>query len=177
MKECTPEQIEKLYDVAKEAQKKSYSPYSGFPVGSSVQFGNDKVFGGCNTENSAYTGTICAERCAISAAFAKLGHEGIRKNPLKAVGVVSNAPGPIAPCGPCRQNIRELGKNIWICCFPNTGTKEKDLETAKIHTLDYLLPMSFGPGDLGKDEFGEDEEEEEGDSDEKPSKSVRRVVK
>ena len=54
-----------LMDTAKEAAKKSYSPFSKFAVGAGVLTSSGKVYGGCNIENSSFGMTICAERCAI----------------------------------------------------------------------------------------------------------------
>ena len=53
-----------LMDKAKEAAKKSYSPFSKFAVGASVVTASGKIYSGCNIENSSFGMTICAERCA-----------------------------------------------------------------------------------------------------------------
>ena len=42
-----------LMDTAKEAAKKSYSPFSKFAVGAGVLTSSGKVYGGCNIENSS----------------------------------------------------------------------------------------------------------------------------
>ena len=57
-----------LMDKAIEASKNAYCPYSKFPVGACVLTDNDKVYTGCNFENSSFGLTICAERNAIGSA-------------------------------------------------------------------------------------------------------------
>ena len=62
------------------ARLKSYSPYSKFKVGASLQCGDDVISGnqftiyiikikifiiGCNVENASYGLTVCAERTAV----------------------------------------------------------------------------------------------------------------
>ena len=54
-----------LAELAQEARKKSYSPYSHFCVGAALLCKNGKIYTGCNIENAAYTPTNCAERTAI----------------------------------------------------------------------------------------------------------------
>ena len=54
-----------LLDMAKEAMKHSYSPYSHFTVGACVLMKNGSVYTGCNIENSSYGASNCAERTAI----------------------------------------------------------------------------------------------------------------
>ena len=57
---------EELVKKAYEAQKFSYSPYSGFQVGVALLTGNGKIYTGCNIENVAFSPTNCAERTAFS---------------------------------------------------------------------------------------------------------------
>ena len=66
---------EELMQIAIEASKKSYSPYSKFPVGACVMCDDGSIYSGCNFENSSFGMTICAERNAIGSAIA----EGKRK--------------------------------------------------------------------------------------------------
>lgn len=59
---------------------------------------------GCNVENAAYSGSICAERTAIVKAVSS----GHRK--FKAIAITSNLPPNdlCAPCGNCRQFLVEV---------------------------------------------------------------------
>ena len=60
-----------LMDMAKEAMKSAYAPYSHFSVGAAVETDDGEVYCGCNIENSSYGATICAERTAISKAVSE----------------------------------------------------------------------------------------------------------
>ena len=91
-----------LMDMAKEASKKSYSPFSRFAVGASVLAGSGKIYSGCNVENSSFGMTICAERCAIFKAIS----EGERV--IHAVAIYSPNADDCNPCGACRQVMYEF---------------------------------------------------------------------
>ncbi len=129
-----------LIDTAIEQLKFSYSPYSGFQVGAALLTKAGKIYTGCNIENAAFTPTNCAERTA----FFKAVSEGERD--FAAICVVGGKNGIpaeyAAPCGVCRQVMMEF-------CSPDF---QIILATAKDHyqvfTLQELLPMAFGPGNL-----------------------------
>lgn len=124
--------IRRLEKSARAAAKKSYSPYSKFPVGAAVLTGSGKVYTGCNVENASYGLCNCAERTAIFSAVAA-GEKEIR-----AVAVFTPTPEPTMPCGACRQVINEFGPSAIIASVCNS---EERIET----TLDALLPAAFGP--------------------------------
>ena len=60
---------EELVQMALDARKNSYAPYSNYHVGAALVAENEKgetrIFTGCNVENSSFGGTICAERTAF----------------------------------------------------------------------------------------------------------------
>ena len=56
---------EKLVELAKEAMRKAYAPYSGYQVGAALLCADGTVYQGCNIENASYTPTVCAERTAF----------------------------------------------------------------------------------------------------------------
>ena len=129
-----------LMQFAEEARKFSYCPYSHFAVGAALLTTGGKVYTGCNVENAGYTATNCAERTAVFKAIS----EGERD--FAAIAVIGAPEGEAgkfcAPCGICRQVLREF-------CEPETfrvllGTTE----SVKAYTLAELLPASFGPADL-----------------------------
>lgn len=91
-----------LMDIAKEASKRSYSPFSRFAVGASVLASSGKIYSGCNVENSSFGMTICAERCAIFKAVS----EGERE--ICAVAIYSPNSDNCVPCGACRQVMYEF---------------------------------------------------------------------
>ena len=96
---------QQLMQEAIAARQKAYAPYSKFHVGAALLTGDGKVFHGCNVENASYGLCNCAERTALFAAIAA----GYKPGEFRTLAVVGDTPGPIAPCGACRQVIIELG--------------------------------------------------------------------
>lgn len=123
-----------LRDAAKEASTHAYSPYSKACVGSAILTTDNKIYSGCNVENSSYGGTVCAERVAIFKAVS----EGPMS--LKQVYVYSKDGWP--PCGMCRQVISEFATADLEIIIGN----EKGHET-KMKFSD-LMPLSFTPDKL-----------------------------
>ncbi len=140
-----------LMKTAMQAREYSYSPYSNFRVGAALLCEDGSVYTGCNMENAAYTPGICAERTAVYKAVS----EGKRKFVAIAVAggpAQENDAGenteeqklPLtAPCGVCRQVMREF-------CDPESfriilGTSPEELQT---YLLKELLPLGFGPENL-----------------------------
>ena len=121
----------KLLDAAKEALAQAYAPYSGIKVGAAVLTEQGQVFSGVNVENASFGLTLCAERAAVARAVAAEGPE-MR---IKALAVVSDRPGPLAPCGACRQVIFEFGPEALVI-FPGA----EGLVEAPITEL---LPSAF----------------------------------
>ena len=118
-----------LYIKAEEAMKNAYAPYSDFKVGAAVLTKEEKVFTGCNIENSAYGDTICAERVAVSKAVS----EGSRE--FEAIAV-AGSDGTAFPCGSCRQFIFEFGGDIRVIVG-------KDRDHLEEYAMDELLPHGF----------------------------------
>lgn len=136
--------MEKFSVLAKkclEARQLSYSPYSNFSVGAALLTKSGKIYLGCNIENAAYSPTNCAERTAFFNAVS----EGERD--FEAIAVCggqhdSQKLDYCAPCGVCRQVIREFCDNDFIILLV------KSPEEYKIYKLQDLLPESFGPVQL-----------------------------
>ena len=53
-----------LINLAEQASRNAYVPYSHFAVGAALECRDGTVFTGCNIENAALGSTICAERTA-----------------------------------------------------------------------------------------------------------------
>ena len=123
--------LNQLLEIAIEARKNSYSPYSKFPVGAAVLTKDGKTYTGCNVENVVYGVTICAETVAIAKAVS----EGSRN--IAAVAVVADTEDVCRPCGSCRQFILEFGDEIVIIM----GNLKGDKETRSIKEL---TPFAFG---------------------------------
>jgi cytidine deaminase len=119
----------------------AYSPYSRFRVGAAVLSAAGEIFAGCNVENASYGLSMCAERSAI---FQFVAHGGTE---IRAVVVYTPTPRPTAPCGACRQVIREFGPEaeiVSICDGPEVLRRR----------LGELLPDAFGPENLAAPPVG-----------------------
>ena len=126
--------FKQLMDMAKEASKNSYSPFSRFAVGAAVYAASGKIYKGCNVENSSFGLTICAERCAIFKAIS----EGEKE--IRAIAIYSPNTDSCYPCGACRQVMYEFqgaGKDEEIIVVTE---KLGELEIKK---LSYFLPCGF----------------------------------
>ncbi|GEQ71550.1 hypothetical protein JCM33374_g5235 [Metschnikowia sp. JCM 33374] len=106
-------------------------------VGCAILTWSNQIIKGANVENASYGAAICAERTAITRAVM----EGQRK--FRAIAISSDQADPISPCGICRQVIREFGVETPIFMASADGN------TVVEKSLAELLPMSFGPENLG----------------------------
>lgn len=97
-----------LIQEAKQARLVAYTPYSHFKVGAAVHTKSEKIFRGCNIENSSYGATVCAERVALFTAYS---HE---EREIDAIAIVADTETPCPPCGICRQVIIELAGDVDI---------------------------------------------------------------
>ena len=129
-----------LFTKAIEAMNYSYSPYSACKVGAALLTENGKVYTGTNIENASFSPTVCAERVA----FFKAISEG--ETEFSALAVVGGKDGLIngifAPCGVCRQVMREFCSDNFKIILGESDTKYKTV------TLKDLLPLSFSPEDV-----------------------------
>lgn len=124
---------EQLIAQAKAAREEAYAPYSGYRVGAALLGRSGRVYTGCNVENAVYPLCTCAERAAVVKAVS----EGERE--FIALAVVTENGG--APCGSCRQTLREFGKEIVVLIADTSGSYRET-------TVDQLLPDSFSATDL-----------------------------
>lgn len=128
-----------LVNLAKEAMQKSYSPYSNFGVGAALLSKSGKVYSGCNIENASFSPTCCAERTA----FFKAISEG--ETMFSKIAIVGGKNKEItdfcAPCGVCRQVMREFCDDDFIIVLSNG-------EEIKEYKLSEILPVSFSPKDV-----------------------------
>jgi cytidine deaminase len=124
---------EKLVAQAREARQRAYAPYSGYTVGAALLTKSGRIYTGCNVENAVYPLCTCAERVAVVKAVS----EGEKE--FKALAVATENGG--APCGSCRQTLREFGEEIVVLIADATGAFRET-------TVAELLPGSFGANDL-----------------------------
>ncbi len=124
---------EKLVAQAREARQRAYAPYSGYRVGAALLTKSGRIYTGCNVENAVYPLCTCAERVAVVKAVS----EGEQEFDALAVATENGG----APCGSCRQTLREFGEDIVVLIADATGAYRET-------TVAELLPDSFGASDL-----------------------------
>lgn len=125
---------EELVAQALAARERAYAPYSGYTVGAALLGKSGRVYTGCNVENAVYPLCTCAERTAVVKAVS----EGERE--FVAIAVATENGG--APCGSCRQVLREFGEDIVVLIADAAGAYHET-------SVAELLPDSFSAADLG----------------------------
>ena len=124
---------EELVAQALQARVRAYAPYSNYLVGAALLGKSGRVYTGCNVENAVYPLCTCAERTAVVKAVS----EGEREFVALAVATKNGG----APCGSCRQTLREFGEDIAVIIADDSGAYRET-------TVAKLLPDSFGPEDI-----------------------------
>lgn len=137
------ETIARMMAASREAYAHSYTPYSLFPVGSSLlainEDGSESLISGCNVENASFGLAICAERVALTKAVS----EGHRR--FKAIAIAAQKMSPCFPCGTCLQFIREFGADILVILEQADGS-------AQVLPIAEMLPYTFTGEDLRRSE-------------------------
>lgn len=123
-------QKSKLIKAAKEVLKNSFSPHSGFKVGSAILACNGKIYKGTNVEFDALTLTVCAERAALFNAVS-----GGEKD-FKAIAIATSSAEFIYPCGLCRQALVEFNPEMEVILI----TKRNKV---KSFILNEIIPEYF----------------------------------
>lgn len=148
IKVCEPAELDethkKLYEMAFEAAKSAYAPYSGFHVGAAALLDNGEVVVGSNQENAAYPSGLCAERTTLFYAGAYYPESAVK------ILAIAAAKGDdkvefVAPCGACRQVMLEVEQRF--------GKKMEVMLCGvdRVHispSAESLLPLCFGKADL-----------------------------
>lgn len=132
--------LDALFNHAREAATKSYSPYSKFSVGAAIRTQSGNIHSGANVENAAYPLGSCAEASAISAMI------GFGESVITDIAIVSLEVNPCFPCGGCRQRISEFATRATRIHVVDTSG------TVQSFTVDDLLPHAFGPHALNMDQ-------------------------
>ncbi|AMK73011.1 MULTISPECIES: cytidine deaminase [Bacillus] len=127
---------QELITEALKARDMAYTPYSKFQVGAALLTKDGKVYRGCNIENAAYSMCNCAERTALFKAVSEGDTE------FQMLAVAADTPGPVSPCGACRQVISELCTKDVIVVLTNLQGQIKEM------TVEDLLPGAFSSEDL-----------------------------
>ncbi|MFO1239053.1 MAG: cytidine deaminase [Sphingomonadaceae bacterium] len=141
---------ETLVQAAKEAAVNAHAPYSRFAVGAAVLLEDGSIVTGCNFENASYGLSLCAETVALATLNAQGKLRQIRE--IAIVGGTLNrraihGSSPVRPCGRCRQVMTEAAqlalRDIIVHCA------SADLSVVEKFWLSDLLPLPFGPSDMG----------------------------
>ena len=134
--QLSPALQQQLWAAARAAHAKAYAPYSRYAVGAAILDEHGVIHAGCNVENAAYPQGWCAEASALSALILS----GARR--ARGVLVVGSGGAWITPCGGCRQKLREF-------CDADVSIVSANLDAlGPVHSLEQLLPHSFGPEHL-----------------------------
>jgi cytidine deaminase len=123
-----------LIDLANEARRRAYAPYSKYRVGAALRTKSGRIFTGVNVENAAFPTTMCAERVAVFKAVS----EGEKE--FEAIAVATDNGG--SPCGGCRQVLAEFGLDTIVLIADGKGKLVKQM------TVSELLPEAFTPEHL-----------------------------
>jgi cytidine deaminase len=137
MNNLSDEERTALIELANEARRRAYAPYSHYHVGAALRTKSGRIYTGCNVENAAYPTGMCAERVAIFKAVS----EGERQFEVLAVATSNGG----SPCGGCRQVLAEFGLDTIILISDGQGRLVQETTVAG------LLPGAFTPGDLQGD--------------------------
>ncbi len=135
-KTLTEAERKALIDLALEARRRAYAPYSNYSVGAALRTKSGKLYTGVNVENAAYGHTICAERTAVVKAVS----EGEKEFEVIAVATANGG----TPCGACRQVLSEFGLDTLVLIANKKGELLNEMTVAD------LLPGAFTPEKLGK---------------------------
>ena len=119
-----------LINLAVQASRNAYVPYSHFAVGAALECRDGTVFTGCNVENAALGSTICAERTACCKAVS----EGHRR--FTRIAIYGEGENYCMPCGACRQFLTEFFPEMEVLC-----AKVGDRYVS--YKLSQLLPHTF----------------------------------
>ena len=134
MKNLTDAERQALIDLAKEARRRAYAPYSKYLVGAALRTDSGRIYTGVNIENAAYPTGICAERVAVFKAVSDGEYN------FDVIAVVTDNGG--APCGSCRQVMSEFGMHTVVLIADGSGKIVKETSVSD------LLPGAFRPEDL-----------------------------
>jgi cytidine deaminase len=125
-----------LIELANEARRRAYAPYSHYSVGAALRTASGRIFTGVNIENAAYPTTMCAERVAVFKAVS----EG--ETDFEALAVATDNGG--SPCGSCRQVLAEFGLDTLVLIADGQGRLISEM------IVKDLLPLAFTPSSLHK---------------------------
>jgi len=137
--ECSDE-IQNLFEMASEAAKKAYAPYSKFQVGVAIELADGSRYTANNQENKAYPSGLCAERAVLFYVNGLKPEVAVIRIVLAAFEDGKLVKEPAYPCGACRQVMiesEERGKQ------PIETWMIGQNRVHKTSTVQTLLPLKF----------------------------------
>ena len=119
-----------LINLAEQASRNAYVPYSHFAVGAALECRDGTVYTGCNVENAALGSTICAERTAACKAISEGRRDFVR------IAVYGDGEHYCYPCGACRQFLAEFAPDMEVLSAMGGGRYVSN-------RLSELMPYTF----------------------------------
>ena len=141
----------RMIAAARAAAVHAHAPYSRFAVGAALLMTDGSLITGANVENASYGLSLCAETVAVATAasqgrIAEVAAVVVIGGTMDAGGRATGT-SPVSPCGRCRQVLNEAaqigGRDLSVLCAAAEG------EAVARYRLSELLPVAFGPADLG----------------------------
>jgi cytidine deaminase len=135
-----------LLNIAHEAAKHAYAPYSHFKVGAAILLKNGHIISGNNQENAVFPSGMCAERVALFYAASQFPKTPIEKIAITAIGIEKEVIRPVPPCGNCRQALLEYEVKFEAPIEIIMAGEKGDIYFVK--SVADLLPLTFSKGFL-----------------------------
>lgn len=127
--------LSKEIEIAKNARKNAYAPYTKYYVGCALKASSGKIYSGCNIQNHGIQ-AICAERTAFVKAISE-GEKSFEYMVICGGEDLNKLDNNCIPCGYCRQFMSEfVGEDFKIYAL-----SENDSITE--YSLKDLLPHNF----------------------------------
>lgn len=132
-----------LLEMAIDATRHSYAPYSEYNVGAALRLEGGEIIQGANQENASYPCGTCAERTAINYA-----QSSFPDAKVEVIAIAAHSHGrseaisdtPPYPCGLCRQALAEVEHRQQAPIRVLLATAHNVLE---ISSATSLLPFAF----------------------------------
>lgn len=122
-------------EIAKNARKNAYAPYTKYYVGCALKASSGKIYSGCNIENGGIQ-AICAERVAFTKAISE-GEKSFEYMVICGGEDLNKLDNNCIPCGYCRQFMSEfVDENFRIYALSQNDSITE-------YSMKDLLPHNF----------------------------------
>lgn len=127
--------LSKEIEIAKNARKNAYAPYTKYYVGCALKASSGKIYSGCNIQNHGIQ-ALCAERTAFIKALSE-GERNFERIVICGGEDLNKLDDNCTPCGYCRQFMSEFTDEN----FKIYTVSENDSITE--YSMKDLLPHNF----------------------------------